>query len=181
MPVTLEKDTINEAYEVIKNNAKDLGTKESADKTETIVFRYAPQFMVNESDYTKYLKDNGVAPDVVKKLTMLEQAWNSGAAKFASEKLCEVSEKALNDVDFMNAAGPKYLKSTVFTATKDGKKSVTVNGYQENRNLRATGDDDALIKTYGSVTIKHRITKGFDVTTMETIKTDVENLLKGKF
>lgn len=181
MPVSIEKDVIQSAYEFIKEHSKPCESKENTDKPETIVFRYAPQHTVNASDYNAYLKKNGIATDVVKKLTMLEQAWNSGAAKFATEQISELSEKAINDSEFMNAAGPKYIKSTVVTSTDDGKKSVTVNAYQEHRNLRPTSDDDTLIQSYGSVTIRHRVTKGFDVTTLGDIVSEVESLFKGKF
>jgi len=179
--VTLDTDLMKHAYDCIADSATLMDSKERKDKPETIMYRYAPRYSVTNGVYSKFLKNNGISPDVVDKYTKLEQSWNAAAAKFATEKMKEIIPDALSDKEFMKAAGPKNIKASVNTITKDGKCSVTVNAYNENRNPSAAPGDDQLTKSYGRMEVRHRITKDFDPEFAIKIRSDVEAMLKDKF
>ena len=181
MSVVLDAELMKVAYDTIGESATQMDSKENKEKPETIMYRYAPRFSVTNGVYSKYLKNNGVPADVVDKLTRLEQAWNAGAAKYATDQLKKMAPEALNDKEFMKAAGPKNIKATVYTTTTDGKRGVTVSAYSENRNPRATSEADATTVSYGSITLRHTITKDFDPNFAQSIRNDVEKLIRGKF
>ena len=181
MAMTLDENLAKAAYESIKTNSTLMDSKENKNKPETIMYRYAPRYQVNQSVYMKYLKDGGISPDVVDKLTHMEQAWNVASAKFASEKLKKMIPDMLGDKEFMKVASPKNAKVTVYTALKDGKRGVSINAYAENRNPRATSEADAITTTYGGCQIQHRITRTFPEETLSDISQQIEKELKGKF
>lgn len=181
MAVTFDPDLTKNAYDLICESATPMESKERKDKPETIMYRYNPRFAVANSVFSKFMKNNGMHPDAVDKFTKLAQSYNAAAAQFAAEKLKEVIPTALEDKEFMKAAGPKYLKSSVFTTTKDGKSSVTVTGYTENRNPSAEPGDNQITKTYGRTEVRHKITKDFDPNFVQKIHNEVEAMLKGKF
>ena len=181
MPVKMDEQLMKSAYDVIKENATPMESRYNPEKPETITYKYHTRNAVTQTVYQKFLKANGITADTIDKIISIEQAWNSASAKYAKEKLGESVHEALKDKAFMEAAGPRYLKSTVFTTVKDGKRAVIVTGYSENRNPRATGEDDAITTSYGSITVHHKITKDFAPEFVEEIRNDVEKMLKGKF
>lgn len=181
MPISVDESMLKSAFEVISENASEMKSKENPEKPDTIMYRYAPRYEVTQANYMKFLKNNGIDPQFVDKLTKAEQAWNAGCAQYAKEHLEKIVPNALKDSKFMQSAGAKSIKATVFTSVKDGKRGVTVNAYQENRNPRATSEADAITKSYGSITLRHTITKDFSPEFAESVSTDVEKMIKGKF
>ena len=181
MSVELDESLVKSAYEVISTTATPMESKENKEKPETIIQRYAPRFQVTLGNRMKWLKSNGITNDVLDKLTHCDQAWNAAAAQFAAEKAKELVPSMLKDKEFMTAAGPKYLKATVFTSLKDGKRGITVTGYTENRNPRATGEDDAITTSYGSIQVHQKVTRPFAEEVANDTRAMFEKLLKEKF
>lgn len=181
MAVVLDAELMKVAYDMIAESASQMDSKENKEKPETIMYRYAPRWSVTNGTYSKYLKNNGVSSDVVDKLTRLEQAWNAGAARFAADEVKRIIPQAKDDKEFMKSAGPKYVKATVFTTTKDGKRGVTVTGYSENRNPRATSEEDAITKSFGVVTVNHKITKDFEADFVTGLRNELEKAMKCLF
>ena len=168
---------IDQALSTIKETAKELPSKESKDKPETIVNRYSKRYAVTQTEYTKFLRDQGISPDVVDKLKTCEKAWNTAAAKFCGEKMSEVAPEAVKDEAFVKAGGMKSLTSCVSTTVKDGTTHVMLKAYSEGHNPK----DGSETKTYGAVGIRHKITKGFDKDVLASLSSNVEELIRGKF
>ena len=181
MPVSTDETLVKSAYECVKENATQMESKENKEKPDTIQYRYAPRFVVTQVNYMKFLKTHGVTADVVDKLTQLEQAWNQGAAQFATEQIQKLAPTALADKEFNKVAGPKAIRASVFTSLKDGKRAVIVNAYSENRNPRATSEKDAIVCNYGRMDISHKITHDFDPDFVTWVSDTMEKEFKGKF
>ncbi len=180
--VTMDPDLIKNAYDYIVESATPMESKEKKDKPETMVYRYVDRSTVPNSVYTKYLKNNGMPPDAVDKMTKLEQGWNAAAAKFAAERVKKLIPTALADKEFMKVVGPKGIKASLNTMTKDGKRNVTVIAYSENRNPSAApGDENQITKSYARVDTRHTITKDMPVEIVQEFSDEIEKMLKGKF
>lgn len=111
-------------------------------------------YTVNQSAYTKFLKQQGLTEDVQKRFTEVKAAMTAGGIDFIQEKLPEVIACAK-----ANGENPKQQKVILKTATPTGKTVITGHAHRRYPQPR---DPGTYTEVYGVVELKVTETRLID-------------------
>ena len=174
-----DEKIFNDAKKFILDNMKaGENVKFKINKPDTLIHKHSKVFSINQTEKQKFMKDHGVDAKVLDTANKVDQAWRAACAEIGKDQLVDASANALKDDAFKKAGGMKYMSVAIKTALPDGKETIVVNAYDENRNPH---QPETVVKSYGRITVNRKVTRPFPENIADNISASIEKTIRGKF